>query len=104
MWCGGTLLTDRSGKRLISVVVASYKRPDALQTVLSSLKLQTLDPTAFELAVVIDGIDECESRYRDVLESARADVPFSLRYEFQENAGQSVARHRAIVSSAAPWI
>jgi glycosyltransferase involved in cell wall biosynthesis len=88
----------------ISVVVASYKRPDALQTVLSSLKRQTLSPEEFELAVVIDGMDECEARYRDILEAARREVPFALRYEFQQNAGQSVARHRAIVSASSPWI
>lgn len=88
----------------ISVVVASYKRPDALQMVLSSLRRQTLSPEAFELAVVIDGIDETEGRYREVLETARREVPFALRYEFQENAGQSVARHRAIVSAPSPWI
>jgi GT2 family glycosyltransferase len=88
----------------ISVVVASYQRPDALQMVLSSLSRQTLPPVAFELAVVIDGIDETEARYREVLEAARRESPFALRYEFQENAGQSVARHRAIVSSPSPWI
>jgi glycosyltransferase involved in cell wall biosynthesis len=88
----------------IAVVVASYKRPDALQTVLSSLSRQTLPPSQFELAIVVDGIDEYEARYRDILERAKRELPFAVRYEFQQNAGQSVARHRAIVSSAAPWI
>jgi glycosyltransferase involved in cell wall biosynthesis len=31
-------------------------------------------------------------------------VRFPLRYEFQQNAGQSVARHRAIISATTPWI
>jgi glycosyltransferase involved in cell wall biosynthesis len=88
----------------IAVVVASYKRPDALQTVLTSLATQTLPASAFELAIVIDGIDEHQPRYQDILERARRELPFTINYEFQQNAGQSVARHRAIVSSSAPWI
>jgi glycosyltransferase involved in cell wall biosynthesis len=88
----------------IAVVVASYKRPDALQTVLTSLSRQTLPPSAFELAIVVDGIDEHQARYRDIFERATRELPFAIRYEFQENAGQSVARHRAIESTSAPWI
>jgi GT2 family glycosyltransferase len=88
----------------IAVVVASYKRPEALHTVLASLRRQTLSPAQFHLAVVIDGIDECEAQYREVLERTRSDVPFSFSFEFQQNAGQSVARHRAIVGASAPWI
>jgi glycosyltransferase involved in cell wall biosynthesis len=97
-------MTESRPQCQITVVVASYKRPDALHTVLTSLARQTLPPEQFELAIVIDGIDEHEARYRDVLERARGEVRFALRYEFQQNAGQSVARHRAIVSSTARWI
>jgi glycosyltransferase involved in cell wall biosynthesis len=99
-----TAVTSSSSAPRISVVVASYKRPDALETVLTSLARQTLPTAEFELAVVVDGIDELEGRYRDVLESARREYPFALRYEFQENAGQSVARNRAIVGASSPWI
>src|SRR5262245_21743558 len=88
----------------IAVVVASYKRPEALQTVLSSLATQTLPASQFELAIVVDGIDEHEARYRDSLERAQRESAFAVRYEFQQNAGQSVARHRAIVNTVAPWI
>jgi glycosyltransferase involved in cell wall biosynthesis len=97
-------VSDSSHFCRISVVVASYKRPDALHTVVSSLKRQTLPPQNFELAVVIDGIDECEPRYREVLETARREAPYAIRFEFQRNSGQSVARHRAIVTSASQWI
>ncbi len=68
------------------------------------MKRQTLPPSEFEVAVVIDGIDESEGQYRHLLESARREVPFPLHYEFQDNAGQSVARHRAICSASTPWI
>ena len=88
----------------ITLVIASYKRPDALATALSSLRQQTLSPSRFEVAVVIDGVDDTEPLYRNVLETARLKVPFVLRYEFQENAGQSVARHRAIAGASTPWV
>jgi glycosyltransferase involved in cell wall biosynthesis len=88
----------------ITVVVASHKRPGALPTLLSSLRRQTLPPSGFEVAVVIDGIDESEPEYREILERGRHDCPFPVRYDFQQNAGQSVARDRAITSASTPWI
>ena len=90
--------------REITVVIATYKRPAALATALESLKKQTLPPSDFEVSAVIDGVDETKAQYRSVLDRARQDVPFALRYEFQKNAGQSVARHRAIMGTDTPWI
>jgi glycosyltransferase involved in cell wall biosynthesis len=91
-------------QRRLTVVIASYKRPQALPTVLSSLNRQTLDPSAFEVFVVIDGVDEMEARYRQVLETAQREARFGLRFMFQQNAGQSVARHLAITNATTPWI
>jgi GT2 family glycosyltransferase len=88
----------------ITVVIASFRRPQALPTVLSSLARQTVAPSEFEVDVVIDGIDDSEPGYREILERSRREAPFPLRYEFQQNAGQSVARHRAIARAATPWI
>ena len=94
----------RSATARITVVIATYKRPDALSMVLSSLTRQTLDPSAFEVSVVIDGVDEFEREYRTLLDGCRGQAAFQLRYEFQANAGQSVARHRAITGSGTPWV
>jgi GT2 family glycosyltransferase len=88
----------------IALVVATYKRPDALSTMIASLRRQTLPPAAFEVVVVVDGRDEHEGRYQDLFEAALADVPFPFSYEFQANAGQSVARHRGMARTRAPWI
>src|SRR5262245_54747705 len=88
----------------ITVVIATHRRPDALKTALSSLIRQTLPPSEFDVAVVIDGFDETERQYRDVLEMLTGEVAFQLRFEFQANSGQSVARHRAIVGASTPWI
>jgi GT2 family glycosyltransferase len=88
----------------ITVVIASYKRPDAVAAALESLRAQTIAPGAFHVAVVVDGLDETESQYRAVLEDMVRVSSFQLRYEFQPNAGQSAARHRAIVQASTPWI
>ena len=65
---------------------------------------QTLPAAQFAVAVVIDGVDETEAEYQRVLTAARADASYTLAAEFQANAGQSVARHRAIVAASTPWI
>jgi GT2 family glycosyltransferase len=88
----------------VTVVIASHARPEALPTVLSSLQRQTLLPREYEVSVVIDGLDQSERHYRAVLERHRSASAFVLRYVFQENAGQSVARHRAIAAATTPWI
>src|SRR5262249_44536656 len=97
-------VTESRAAGRITVVVATYKRPDALSTVLGSLTLQTLSSSAFEVSIVIDGKDETEAEYRAVIERTKRESRFELRHEFQQNAGQSVARHRAILGSSTPWI
>ena len=103
-------VAQNSGRRIadvgprIALVVASYRRPDALAVVVSSIAAQTLSRNEFEVAVVVDGRDEHEPAYREVLRQAVLDVGLPLRFEIQENAGQSVARHRAILATSAPWV
>jgi len=88
----------------IALVAATYKRPGALATLLESLRSQRLDPELFEVAVVVDGLDECEEEYRKLLNVTHAEASFRLSYAFQSNAGPSVARDRAIGLTTAPWI
>jgi GT2 family glycosyltransferase len=94
----------RVGLPAITLVIASCQRPEALKILLSSVRTQTLDPSLFEVSVVVDGIDDTEAQYRDVLERTRHESRFQLRYEFQANAGPSTARHRAIMTATTPWI
>jgi GT2 family glycosyltransferase len=88
----------------IALVVATYRRPDAMATLVRSLSAQTLPTHDFEVAVVVDGRDAHQDAYRRLLDQAAGELGLPLRYEFQENAGQSVARHRAITSVTAPWL
>jgi GT2 family glycosyltransferase len=88
----------------LTLVVSSYRRPEALATLFASLAVQTLSHDEFAVDVVVDGLDDTEARYRAVLERVRASAPYTLSYEFQANSGQSVARHRAISRVATPWV
>jgi GT2 family glycosyltransferase len=88
----------------IALVVATYRRPEALATLLASLGRQTLTRSEFEVAVVIDGVDETEAAYRQILERARSETGLPVQWTFQANAGQSVARDRGIGSTRARWI
>lgn len=88
----------------IAIVAATYKRPEALATLLGSLLTQRLDPDAFEVCIVVDGIDEYEHEYRRLLDETKARSGFRLTYAFQPNAGPSVARNHAIGLTSAPWI
>ncbi len=84
-------------------MVATYRRPDAIQTLIASLERQTLGRDKFEVRIVVDGHDEHEPIYRSLFDAAAArNLPLVAR--FQDNAGQSVARHRAILATTAPWI
>lgn len=88
----------------IALVVATHKRPEALTTLLDALRAQRLDPTRFEVSVVVDGYDESEGAYREILEAAAEECKFSLCFAFQTNAGPAAARNHAIRLATAPWI
>jgi len=92
-----------SSQPAIALVVATYRRPDAMATLLGSLAAQTLPRQDFEVAVVVDGLDEHQAAYRALFARAVAEG-LPLRFEFQQNAGQSAARHRAIAGTRAPWL
>jgi GT2 family glycosyltransferase len=75
-----------------------------MAALLRSLAAQTLPAGDFEVLVVVDGLDQHQDAYREVLGRATGELGLPLRFEFQENAGQSVARHRAITAATAPWL
>jgi GT2 family glycosyltransferase len=97
-------MDQNRSQRHITLVIATHKRPEALATLLSCLRRQTAAPSEVDVAVVVDGVDECAGRYREIFDRSLRDSPFPVRYEFQANAGQSVARHRAIAGASTPWI
>lgn len=83
---------ERFGSGLwVSVVIATYNRPELLRRLLEQLDLQTLDPSRYEVIAVDDG-----SREDARAKLAGLKTRYSLRIERQENAGAAVARQRGV--------
>jgi serine acetyltransferase/GT2 family glycosyltransferase len=83
----------------VSVVVATFNRPELLVRLLGDLAKQTVDPDDFEVIVVDDG-----SRL-DPAPAARAlKVPFPLTIHRQINQGAAVARHKGVELAKAPIV
>ena len=80
---------------MVSVIVATYNRADAVARLLSNLAEQTLPAEQFEVIVVDDGSKEpAEARLRGLA------TPFRLEVVTQANAGPAAARHRAITRAS----
>jgi glycosyltransferase involved in cell wall biosynthesis len=82
----------------LALVLATYNRARPLARLLNELRVQTLDRSRWELIVCVDGSTDDTMQVLEA-EAARNELP--LRFFRQENAGQSVARHRAILEARA---
>ncbi len=85
----------------IALVVATYNRAVALERLLGVLEHQTIPEGSWEVIVAVDGsTDDTE----EVLARwvSRGSLP--LQFFVQKNAGQSVARHNAILRSTAEHV
>lgn len=80
-------------KRL-SVIAASYNRPDLVRTLLQALAEQTVSPDEFEVIVIDDG-----SRVPVADSLAGLSTPFELRVLRQANTGAPAARHQGILEA-----
>jgi serine acetyltransferase/GT2 family glycosyltransferase len=79
---------------VVSVVIATYNRPDLLRRLLEQLDDQTLDPSRYEVIAVDDGSKE---DVREALVTRGAlRTRYALRLERQTNAGAAVARQRGV--------
>jgi glycosyltransferase involved in cell wall biosynthesis len=85
---------------LISVIVATYNRPDALDAVLRSLSRQT--DRNFEIVVADDGSGPATRR---VIEEWKARMPMPLTHVWHEDRGFRLAeiRNRAILRAAGDY-
>ncbi len=84
---------------LVSLVAATYNRPELVEALLRRLAEQTLPAAEFEVIVVDDG-----SR-PPVAERLRAlGVPFSLQVFDQPNAGPAAARDRGIKAARGEFV
>ena len=75
----------------MSVVIATYNRPDLLRRLLQDLDAQTLDPVRYEAVAVDDGSKE------DTREKlADLETRYAHRIDRQQNAGAAAARQRGV--------
>lgn len=87
---------ERCGPGLwVSVVIATYNRPELLRRLLQQLDAQTLDPSRYEVIAVDDGSKE-DTREKLAGLSTR----YALRMERQTNSGAAVARQRGVELAA----
>jgi len=90
------------GKPLVSVVIPTFNRTRQVQAALKSVLAQTCRD--FEVVIVDDGsTDGTEEDLRSMIESQR-DSEIEIRYVFQHNQGQSVARNRGAEEARGEWI
>lgn len=77
----------------LSVLIATYARPELLSAALDAFAEQTIDPGAFEVVVVDDGSPD--ARTRQVLEEHERRAP-RLRWVSIAHAGRSAAKNLAV--------
>ncbi len=82
----------------ISVIIPTFNRPNQLVKVLHSLVRQNFPFSAFEVLVVDDG---SQMAYSEIIERS---WPFEIKYLFQENQGEAVARNYGVNSSQADFL
>jgi glycosyltransferase involved in cell wall biosynthesis len=86
---------------LLSVIVTTYNRADALRAVLAGLLAQ--DDRAFEILVADDGSREDT---RALVEAAAREAPLALRHVWQEDRGfrAGAARNRAVAVARGEYL
>ncbi|HEY2944446.1 MAG TPA: exopolysaccharide biosynthesis glycosyltransferase EpsD [Vicinamibacteria bacterium] len=78
----------------VSVVVATYERPESIERLVRQLGAQELAADEFEIVVVDDGSAEPTAPRLQ-----RLSLPCALTVLTQRNAGAACARHRGIVAA-----
>jgi glycosyltransferase involved in cell wall biosynthesis len=100
-----TQMKGKHRKHLISVVIPTYNRAAQLVDSIKSVLAQTY--REFEIVVVDDGSsDSTEDAVRAVVSQTSKGVgPFpQVRYFYQTNRGQSVARNNGVSEAVGDWI
>lgn len=77
----------------LSVIIPTYNRPDILKECLERLFEQNIVPSEYEIIVVDDG---SKPATRDLVKLMQKTAPCQLKYFYQENSGQGVARNRGL--------
>lgn len=86
----------------VSIVVCTYNRAEMLKDCLQSLiEQETADEFTFEI-VVVDNASPDDTR--EVVSQISKGSDVSIRYVYEEQAGQVFARHRGFDAARGEWI
>ncbi len=91
--------TNDTPKPLISVVMPTYNRADAIGLTLQHLAKQTLSPDLFEVIIIDDGSTDNTSEVVAVQE-----LPFDIRYYPGPNRGAAAARNLGVSRALGDFI
>ena len=86
----------------LSVVIPTYKRPDALPRTLAALERQTIPAADFEVLVVADAQEDDAERV--AAQVAAEDRPYAARVLHRHAAGVSAARNDGWQAAQAPLV
>jgi GT2 family glycosyltransferase len=86
----------------ISVVIPTYRRPDALARTIDALERQTVTPDEFEVIVVDDPVDDDPSAVATALAAERRTM--SVRHLHRDGHGVSAARNAGWRAAEAPLV
>lgn len=85
----------------ISVVIPTYKRPDRLERLLSSVAAQALLP---QEVLVVDDCSGMPEEYSAVIEKYKKNFESLVFITLPKNSGAPVARNKGIAQSKSDWI
>jgi glycosyltransferase involved in cell wall biosynthesis len=85
----------------LTVSVPTYNRAETLRKTIAHLADQDLDPDSYEVVIVDDGSGD---NTREVVESLRSQVPFSLHYHHHPNRGIGATQNCGIRAAKAPIV
>ncbi|HBB03003.1 MAG: glycosyl transferase family protein [Candidatus Peregrinibacteria bacterium GW2011_GWF2_38_29] len=77
----------------ISVIIPTFNRPDILRECLERLINQNFVKSEYEIIVINDGGSAVA---RDVVDEIAKDTPVQIKYFYQKNLGQGVARNKGL--------
>ncbi len=86
----------------VSAVIPTYNRGHLLKNAIDSILAQTYP--VHEIIIVDDGSTDGTGKMIHSYMRQRHTTPGQIRYFYQENQGQAVARNRALESAIGEWI
>lgn len=99
------LLNKNSDKTKFSIITAVYNSEDYLDDYFSSILENKYDLTLIEIIIVDDGSHDMSKQVIDkYIEKTKNKYPNLIKYIYQKNQGQAIARNNGIVYAKGDWI